>query len=74
MPSKTAGNTPRAERSGAMVGILVVEGICNSKGEPYKPDTMYQVLCELLHYMRSIHRRETVLYYNSKLLTIEVGQ
>ena len=37
---------------------FVVEGTRNTKGESYKPDTIYQVLCGLLRYMRSIHGRE----------------
>lgn len=42
------------------LAYFVVEGTRNTKGEPYQPDTIYQILCGLSRYMRSIHGRENV--------------
>ena len=48
------------------LAYFVVEGTHNTKGEPYKPDTIYQVLCGLLRYMRSIHGGEKVPNFLNK--------
>ena len=48
------------------LAYFVVEGTRNTKGEPYKPDTIYQVLCGLLRYMRSIHGGEKVPNFLNK--------
>ena len=48
------------------LAYFVVEGTCNTKGEPFKPDTIYQILCGLFRYMRSIHGGEKVPNFLNK--------
>ena len=48
------------------LAYFVVEVTRNTKGEPYKPDTIYQILCGLLHYMRSIHGGKKVPNFLNK--------